>query len=43
MLYFAKRALSYPNHNKQWATIISTIKDNSTQQLGQSHNGEQRN
>ena len=27
------------NHNKQWTTIISTIKDNWTQQLWQSHNG----
>ena len=27
------------NHSKQWTTIISTIKDNWTQQLQQSHNG----
>ena len=33
------RWLTITEPNKQWTTIISTVKDNWTQQLWQSHNG----
>ena len=36
---FTKHRWLTVNHNKQWTTIISTIKDNWTQQLQQSHCG----